>query len=141
MQRIYMAMWLSAVACLPMGCSSSEVGATAPDSLRGVRYVDMYAPTYTTQRPLLAGKGRHYPGGTEMVFKRPDKEAECHAVFPKGVTAPRENELTKALVLHGRFEAIRSTPGGGIKGLKQNGETSLPTVKTETLSYLETRSR
>ena len=70
----------------------------------------MYAPTYTTQRPLLAGKGRHYPGGTEMVFKRPDKEAECHAVFPKGVTAPRENELTKALVLHGRFEAIRSTP-------------------------------
>jgi len=44
-----------------------------------------------------------------MVFKHSDEKAEYHAVFPKGVTAPRENELTKALVLHGRFEAIRST--------------------------------
>ena len=85
--------------------------------LHGVTYVDMYAPAYMTQRPLLCGEGRHYPGGTEMVFNHSDKKAEYHAVFPKGVRPPRKSECVNSLTLHGRFEVIRSAPDG--KALKE----------------------
>jgi len=112
MPRVYMAMGLSAIACVSMNCSNSEIIGTATAELHGVTYVDMYAPAYTTQRPLLCGQGRHYPEGTEMVFKHSEKKAEYHAVFPKGVTPPRKSELDNCLTLHGRFEAIQSTPDG-----------------------------
>lgn len=103
---------LSVIACLSIHCSNSEVSTTGHDTLHGVTYVDMFAPAYTNQRPLLSGEGRYYPGGAEMVFKHSEEKAEYHAVFPKGVTPPRKSELDHSLTLRGRFEAIRATPEG-----------------------------
>jgi len=112
MRRACMAVALSAMACLATTCSHSEVIEPATVELRGVTYVDMYAPAYRTQRPLLCGQGRHYPEGTEMVFTHAEKKAEYHAVFPKGVTPPRKSEVGSRITLHGRFEAIQSATDG-----------------------------
>jgi len=107
-----MVMSLGIVACLSTNCSKPEVSETTRDTLRGMAYVDMYAPTYTTQRPLLCGEGRHYPGGTDMVFKRSGQGGEVHAVFPKDVAVPSKGDLTTTLTLHGQFATIQSTPDG-----------------------------
>ncbi len=115
MRRIIMTLLVSAIACLSMGCPAPDT-VTAPTTLRELTYVDMYAPGYHTSRPLLCGESRrrwyYYPGGTEMIFKRSNQEGEVHAVFPKGIAAPLKGDLDKAFVLHGRFEAIKSTPDG-----------------------------
>jgi hypothetical protein len=96
----------------PLAAPAAGVRATAEDMLEGVTHVDMHAPTYRTQRPLLCGPGRHFPDGMEMVFRNPDTATEFHVVFPKDVSAPQGNALTSALTLHGRFGTIQSAPGG-----------------------------
>ena len=116
-----MVMFLGIVASLSMNCTDPEVSRAAPDTLQGVAYVDMFAPTYTTERPLLCGEGRHYPGGTEMIFKLPDQSGEVHAVFPEGIAAPKESDLLNTFTLHGRFEAIQSGSDG-----KALGKTARP---------------
>jgi len=89
-----------------------QAGRAAPDKLQGVAHVDMFARTYTTQRPALCAKGRYYPGGTDMVFKLPGQSGEVHAVFPKGIAAPKKSELLNTFTLHGRFKTIQSAPDG-----------------------------
>ena len=111
-------MSLGIVAFLSTNCSRSEVSEMGSDTLRGVAYVDMYAPTYTTQRPLLCGEGRHYPGGTDLVFKQSGQGGEVHVVFPKDVAVPSKGDLTKTLTLHGRSAVIESTPDG--KGMDKS---------------------
>jgi len=98
-----------------VGCSSTkdsivtanemETG-KASVTLRKLVYVDMSAPDYTTQHPLLCTN--YYPDGSELIFKHPGKDGYVHAVFPKGVTAPQKNELTNTFTLHGHFQTIET---------------------------------
>ena len=81
-------------------------------SLQAVTYVDMFARNYMTQRPLLCGKDRYYPLGTDMVFKHSETRDEFHVVFPKGVALPGKSELSDPLTLYGHFETIKTTPDG-----------------------------
>lgn len=112
MKKFYLLMFLSIVACLSMNCSKPKVSQATLVTLQGLAYVDMHAPGYTTEHPLLCGEGRYYPGGTEMIFKHPGQEGEFHAVFPEDITAPQKGDLGTPLTLQGRFEAIKLTPDG-----------------------------
>lgn len=106
MREIIMLLLFCSVVCQTTGCSQPDTSKEAPAVLRGVLYVDMYAPAYSTQRPLLCGDGRLFPEGTELVFRDPDTSVEFHTVFPEGVKAPEGPDLAKSLVLRGRFDAI-----------------------------------
>lgn len=103
-------------ACI-VGCSQPDnstakpgrqKSSDAPVTLRGLVYEDMHSPHYLTQRPLLTIN--YFPGGAEMIFKRPAAEEEIHAVFPKGIPAPQKDELSGTFTLNGEFETIKTQP-------------------------------
>ena len=89
------------------GCSQTERPTTAAteaekdvtsETLANLVYVDMFAPGYTTQHPLV---GR-LTGGRDMAFMYNDSGDTIHAVFPKGVSAP--DELNGRFTLQGHYQ-------------------------------------
>ena len=90
------------------GCSPTEQPTPADtpaahdvplETLDNLVYVDMFAPGYTTQHPLV---GRA-TGGRDMAFRHIQSKDTIHAVFPKGVTAP--DHFGGQFELHGRYQA------------------------------------
>lgn len=82
------------------GCSKTERPTTAntqavqdapSEALDDLVFVDMFAPDYATQHPLIGRSS----GGQDMAFKHVGSGETIHAVFPKGVSAPE--------ALNGRF--------------------------------------
>lgn len=79
----------------------------APVTLKDMLYVDMLAPEYMTQHPLICNANGDYPDGSEMIFvKKLNPRQWVHAVFPEKMTVP-EN-LKNTVVLHGHFQKIKN---------------------------------
>ena len=95
------------MALCTFGCSQAERSAptgshalqSAPsETLENLVYVDMFAPDYTTQHPLVGRSA----GGRDMAFKHIQSGETIHAVFPKGVSAPED--LNGSFILQGRYQ-------------------------------------
>jgi hypothetical protein len=101
------------------GCSQTEqpppmdapaVNNAPSTTLANLVYVDMFAPDYTTQHPLVGRSA----GGRDMAFRHTQSGETIHAVFPKGVSAPEA--LDGHFVLHCHYsQAV--LPGGNDKSV------------------------
>lgn len=89
------------------GCSKTERTTTADaqavqeapsEALDNLVFVDMFAPDYTTQHPLIG----HSRGGQDMAFKHVVSGETIHAVFPKRASAPEA--LNGHFALQGHYE-------------------------------------
>ena len=92
----------------PAATGAPTVQDTPSATLDNLVYVNMFAPDYTTQHPLV---GRS-TGGRDMAFRHIPSGRTIHAVFPKGVSAPEA--LDGHFILHGHYsQAV--LPGGNDK--------------------------
>jgi hypothetical protein len=112
MRTIYMLVVLCAFGCSqteqPTPTDTPAVQDAPSETLDNLVYVDMFAPDYTTQHPLV---GRS-TGGRDMAFRHIPSGRTIHAVFPKGVSAPEA--LDGHFILHGHYsQAV--LPGGNDK--------------------------
>ena len=82
----------------PAATDSPGVKNVPSETLNNLVYVDMFAPSYTTQHPLI---GRSV-GGRDMAFRHAQSGKTIHAVFPKGVSAP--DDLNGQFKLHGHYQ-------------------------------------
>ncbi len=76
------------------------------ETLKNLVYVDMYAPNYTTQHPLVCGTSRDFPRGRELIFKNINLKKSIHAVFPEKNISPKK--LDGIFILHGHFQNIQN---------------------------------
>ncbi len=74
-------------------------------TLGNLVYVDIYARDYTTQHPLMCGEGKDFPAGKELFFRHLESGESVHAVFPEGITPPKD--LDGEFVFHGHFQNIQ----------------------------------
>jgi hypothetical protein len=91
------------------GCSQTEqptptdtpaVQDAPSETLDNLVYVDMFAPDYTTQHPLIGRAA----GGRDMAFRHIQSGETIHTVFPKGVSLPEAFE--GQFVLHGQYQTV-----------------------------------
>jgi len=97
------------------GCSQIHSSKSAGDTekqdyasitLGNLIYVDMFSAEYTTQHPRVCEVGGDFPTGQELAFRYVESRKSIHAVFPEGVTAPKN--LNGNFVLHGHFQGIQN---------------------------------
>jgi hypothetical protein len=75
-------------------------------TLENLVHVDMYAPSYTTQHPLVCGTGKDFPAGAELLFRNQATGRVVHAVFPEAAGQPAD--LDGRFALRGRYQGIQN---------------------------------
>lgn len=88
----------------PISAGTAEKQDTTSVTLTGL--VHFGAVSADPQHPLVCGTGGDFPAGREMTFGYSESQGWIHAVFPEGVTPPKD--LNGNFVLHGRYQGIQN---------------------------------
>lgn len=71
-----------------------------------------------TQYPLVCGVDRDFPNGRELAFRNSQSREFVHAVFPEGVTPPKDP--SGKFVLHGHYQGIQNRKSYTLKQPPEN---------------------
>ena len=102
MRTIYILVVLCTFGCShverPTTADTQAVQNATSETLDNLVFVDMFAPDYGTQHPLIGRSG----GGQDMAFKHVGSGEIIHVVFPRGVSTPES--LNGRFILHGHYQ-------------------------------------